>query len=139
MRYVLIYILFSSILSGCGVQVAKEAGKAIQSIDTSLKKINIIKKKEDKKIVIQKKHTKIEIVGKSEEQLITLLGAPNFIRNDGTALLMRFDQEQCIAYTFFNNQKKNTRVEYFELRNKKGNILKNKSDINNCLNSITKS
>ena len=61
MRYVLIYILFSSILSGCGVQVAKEAGKAIQSINTSLQTSGLLKKEEET-ITKQKKLVKIEML-----------------------------------------------------------------------------
>ena len=134
MRYVLIYILFSSILSGCGVQVAKEAGKAIQSINTSLQTSGLLKKEEET-ITKQKKLVKIELVNKDKNQIESLLGSANLIREDGSVLLMRFDRTECIIYTFLDNQ--NNKVKYFELRSKDGDLLKSKNDIDSCFKATS--
>ena len=134
MRYVLIYILFSSILSGCGVQVAKEAGKAIQSINTSLQTSGLLKKEEET-ITEQKKLVKIELVNKDKNQIESLLGSANLIREDGSVLLMRFDRTECIIYTFLDNQ--NNKVKYFELRSKDGDLLKSKNDIDSCFKATS--
>ena len=133
MRLLILYIFFSILLNGCTAEVAREAGKVIRSIDTTIKS----NKKENEKIIKQKKLTKIKIVGKNEKELINLLGEPSLIRKDGNIYSMRFNRNDCITYTYFNPKKNIPKVEYFELRNKDGELLENKSEINRCLKTVS--
>jgi len=133
MRWVIIYSFFSIIISSCTAEVAREAGKAIKSIDATFQS----NKKEKEKIVKQKKLTKIELVGKNEKELVKLLGTPSLTRKDGSIFSMRFNRDDCIAYTFFNSKKNIPEVEYFELRSKEGELLTNKSEINSCLKTVS--
>ena len=132
MRYVIYCTVFLIILNNCTtIDVARETGKVIKSIDKTFQ-ISNIKKNEEKKLAAQKKLTKINILGKNENQLISLLGKPDLIRIDRNTYSMRFDKKECITYAFFNKQANIPKVEYFELRNKKGELIRNKKDINNC-------
>ena len=49
---------------------------------------------------------------------------------------MRFDEENCLAYTYFDNNSDIKKVEYFEIRTKEGILLKNESDVSQCLNKL---
>ena len=137
MRYVIVCSIFFTIISGCTLEVAREAGKAIKSIDTTIQTHK--NKKETKKITKQKKVKKITLLGEKQEQLFSIFGKPNLIRKDGKTVLIRFDQESCITYTYFNKEDKAKKVEYFEIRNKNGDLLTEKSDISKCLSMFTES
>ena len=93
MRYIIIYSLFLIFAYSCTtVKVAREAGKAIKSIDNTItlsEKEKNIEKKEEKKIIEEKKDRekrnkqqkallKFSILGKESSQLITLFGKPKF-------------------------------------------------------------
>jgi len=135
MRLILIYSIFSLIFSGCTVEVARETGKAIKSIENTLK-LKEVKEEENKKVNIQKRVSTVNLIGKNQEQIVSLLGQPDLVRKDGLVYLMRFDRKECITFAFFNQKGSKVKVEYFELRNKNGDLLMNKSNIKKCFKDI---
>ena len=140
MRYVIVCSFFLAIISGCTLEVAREAGKAIKSIDTTFssgktEKANK-KQSEIKKTSKKKNKSEIKLVGKDEKKLFAILGRPNLIRKDGNTISMRFDEENCLAYTYFDNNSDIKKVEYFEIRTKEGILIKNESDVSQCLNKL---
>jgi len=141
MKYIINYTTIFLILSSCAsVEVARKTGKVIKSIDASIKEDRVIQDEEVNqaiqdegvKIENQKKYVEISLIGKSKEQLISKFGKPNLVRKNMSTYSMRFDKKNCLTYVFFNPNKENTVVEYFEIRNKKGKLILNKKDINNC-------
>jgi len=143
MRYIIVCSFFLAIISGCTLEVVREAGKAIKSIDTTINSGKV--KKTDKKQNERKKTSKkmnvsaINLIGKEQEQLFSMLGEPKLIREDGNVISMRFDQENCFAYTYFSKNSDIKKVEYFEVRTKKGDLLEKESDIYGCLNKFIQS
>ncbi len=152
MRYIIIYSLFLIFIYSCAtVKVAREAGKAIKSIDntiTSSGKDKNIVKKEEEEIIKEKKDRekrnkqqkallKFSVLGKESSQLISLFGEPEFIRESGNTILMRFENEICIAYAYIAKDDIKKKIRYFEIRDFKGNLISKKSDINYCLETFT--
>ena len=152
MRYIIIYSLFLIFVYSCTtVKVAREAGKAIKSIDNTItlsEKEKNIEKKEEKKIIEEKKDRekrnkqqkallKFSILGKESSQLITLFGKPKLIRESGNTILMRFNNSICIAYAYIAKDDIKQRVKYFEIRDLNGKLISKKSDINYCLKTFT--
>ena len=135
MRLILIYSIFSLIFSGCTVEVARETEKTIKSIENTLK-LKEVKEEENKKVNIQKRVSTVNLIGKNQEQIVSLLGQPDLVRKDGLVYLMRFDRKECITFAFFNQKGSKAKVEYFELRNKNGDLLMNKSNIKKCFKDI---
>ena len=143
MRYIIVYSFFLVIISGCTLEVAREAGKAIKSIDTTISSAKVKKtnekQNERKKTSKKINKSKIKLVGKEQEKLFSMLGKPELIRENGNIILMRFDEENCRAYTYFNKNSDTKKVEYFEVRTKEGVLLKKESDISQCLNEFIQS
>ena len=144
MRYVIIYSFFFIFINSCTVEVAREAAKAIKSIDATIKPEEDIRKKslyneESKDIEIQKKLIFKNLIGKNQSQIISMLGKPNLIRQDGKTFLMRFNSQKCIAYTYFKNKDDFSHVSYFELRDINGKLLRSKTEIDNCFDKIINS
>ncbi len=142
MRYTLLYSFFLVFIFGCTVEIAREAGKAIKSIDTTIqgkRDINIEKNNENKKKIKQKKLVQVNLIGKERKNLFSMLGKPSLIRENGKTISMRFDQKDCITYAYFNKVSNTNKVEYFELRTKNGELLTRKKDINRCLEKFTES
>ena len=133
MRYIIVCSFFLAIISGCTLEVVREAGKAIKSIDTTINSGKV--KKTSKKMNV----SAINLIGKEQEQLFSMLGEPKLIREDGNVISMRFDQENCFAYTYFSKNSDIKKVEYFEVRTKKGDLLEKESDIYGCLNKFIQS
>ena len=155
-----ILLLFSiiALLSNCtSVEIAKELSKATKSIKTSFD--NVIKssgdtnqkeifeeKNIDKKIIDQgivnlekekiikeqKKKTKINFLDKNFNEIKLMIGDPKLIRLDGNSRTLRFDNNFCQLFLFCNAKTKNSTIEYFEIRNKKGKLLINKEKIEKC-------
>ena len=141
MRYIIVYSFFLVIISGCTLEVAREAGKAIKSIDATIQSNESATLDTNKNKKIKKKYdlSTVNLIGKRQEQVFSIFGRPNLIRQNGNTILIRFDKENCIAYTYFNKENIEKRVKYFELRNKKGDLLRNEADIINCLNNFSQS
>jgi len=157
--YIFNYLLILFLYSCTTVEVAKELTKVTSSVKTSIKKISTANKeviepskeikeeelkKEKQKIITEKKKTKevvikqsqimkIEIIGKNIDQLKNEFGEPNFSRVDGNTKTIRFDTESCRLFVFFNTGLNKSKSKYFEIRNKNGNLIENKNDIEKCL------
>ena len=89
--------------------------------------------KEQKNIVeIQQKTSEINFLGNSLNEIKKILGESRLAREDGNAYMLRYDSKSCRLFLFFNLQIINKKVEYFELRDTKGNLLKSRQSIEEC-------
>ena len=155
-----LFFSFIILLPGCAsIEVAKEVNKVTTSIKKSV--TNIIKNKEkpiekedpkklekeielEKEIVKtekkkekklakqQKKIVKINFFSKTLDELRQDLGNPSLLRNDGGTQMARFDTMGCRLFFFFNSNLNLPRVEHFEIRDTKGNLIDKKEHIQNC-------
>lgn len=162
MRILLFFSLIIFLSNCASVEIAKEVTKATRSIKTSVtniiknssndnieelaknkkddKKIinyeiaNLEKeKKEKEKIIIeQKKVSKINFLGKNLNEVKLIIGEPNFLRTDGNSRTIRFDNNFCQLFLFSNAKIKNFKIEYYEIRNKNGELIINKEEIKKC-------
>ena len=105
-------------------------------IDQEIK--NLQKEKNEKNEIIkeQKKEAKITLLGKTSDEIILIFGEPNLIRIDGNSRTMRFDNNFCQLFLFSLAKLKSARVDYFEIRNKNGNLIINKKNIDKCYKSF---
>ena len=95
--------------------------------------IIIIEQKEQKNIVeTQHKTTEINFLGKSLNEIKKILGESKLAREDGNVYMLRYDSKNCRLFLFFNLQIINKKVEYFELRDTKGILLKSRQSIKEC-------
>ena len=158
MRAIFIFsIIIQFILTGCSsVEVAREVTKATKSIETSVKKLFKSKEEEEieQKITIekqeiieeqekisevvtkQKKVATLNLSYKTMKELKLLIGEPQLIRNDGNTTSARFDSKNCRLFVFMDSSLNKPRVEYYELRNDKGEMIENQKDIELCFNEI---
>ena len=155
-----LFFSFIILLSGCtSIEVAKEVSKVTTSIKKSVTNIiknkekpiekedpkklekeielekEIIKteKKKEKKLVKQQKQiVKINFFSKTLDELRQDLGNPSLLRNDGGTQMARFDTLGCRLFFFFNSNLNLPRVEHFEIRDTKGNLIDKKEHIQNC-------
>ena len=92
-----------------------------------------IEQKEKKYIVeTQWKTTEINFLGNSLNEIKKILGESKLAREDGNAYMLRYDSKSCRLFLFFNLQIINKKVEYFELRDTKGSLLKSRQSIEEC-------
>lgn len=92
-----------------------------------------IEQKEQKNIVeIQRKTTEINFLGNSLNEIKKILGESKLAREDGNVYMLRYDSKSCRLFLFFNLQIINKKVEYFELRDTKGSLLKSRQSIEEC-------
>ena len=97
------------------------------------KEIIIIEQKEQKNIVkTQQKISQINFLGNSLNEIKKILGEAKLAREDGNTYLLRYDSKSCRLFLFFNLQIINKKVEYFELRDTKGILLKSRQSIEEC-------
>ena len=88
---------------------------------------------EEKNIVAsQQKLAEINFIGKTENQILNLLGEPELSRIDGAVYTTRYNSDNCRLFLFFNQNIENKRVEYFELRNAKADLLNSKQSLEQC-------
>ena len=90
------------------------------------------KKKEKKLVKQQKQIVKINFFSKTLDELRQDLGNPSLLRNDGGTQMARFDTMGCRLFFFFNSNLNLPRVEHFEIRDTKGNLIDKKEHIQNC-------
>ena len=91
------------------------------------------RKKEEKNIVeSQQKLAEINFIGKTEGKILSLLGQPQLSRVDGSVYTLRYDSDNCRLFLFFNKSSTNKRVEYFELRGGKADLLNSKQALEQC-------
>ena len=97
------------------------------------KEIITIEQKEQKNIIeIQQKISQINFLGNSLNEIKKILGESKLAREDGNIFMLRYDSESCRLFLFFNLRVINKQVEYFELRNTKGNLLESRQSIEEC-------
>ena len=97
------------------------------------KEIVEVEKTRQKKVVKKQKEViKINFVGKTINEIYMRLGDPNLFRLDGNTQTMRYDSNTCRLFLFFNSTIPIPRVDYFEMRDEKGNLIKEKINIENC-------
>ena len=97
------------------------------------KEIVEVEKTRQKKVVKKQKEViKINFVGKTINEIYMRLGDPNLFRLDGNTQTMRFDSYTCRLFLFFNSTIPMPQVNYFEMRDEKGNLIKEKVNIENC-------
>ena len=160
MRIFLFLILSLSVWGCSTVEVTKEVIKVTNTVTDQVKKsisndeaelekkidtkaieeeIEIIKesKEEEENIVeSQQKLVEIYFIGKTEIEIINLLGEAELKRTDGAIYTLRYDSVNCRLFLFFNQEIKNKRVEYFELRNTKAKLLNSKELLEGCYREL---
>ena len=158
---IFLFLLLSLSIWGCStVEVTKEVIKVTNTITDQVKEaipkkgveeqeavdqileekkieeeIEIIEEtqEEEKNIVAsQQKLAEINFIGKTENQILKLLGEPQLSRIDGAAYTKRYNSDNCRLFLFFNKKIENKRVEYFELRNNKADLLNSKQSLEQC-------
>ena len=94
----------------------------------------IEEKKELEKNIIenQQKLADINFIGNSENIIFELLGEAQLSRIDGSVYTLRYDSNNCRLFLFFNQKTNIKRVEYFELRNSKAELLNSKDSLESC-------
>ena len=155
-----LFFSFIILLPGCtSIEVAKEVNKVTTSIKKSV--TNIIKNKEkpiekedpkklEKEIELEKEIIKTEKkkekkLAKQQKKIVEVnffstpldelrqdLGNPSLLRNDGGIQMARFDTLSCRLFFFFNSNQNLPRVQHFEIRDTKGNLIDKKEHIQNC-------
>ena len=114
-------------------QIEAEIEVEIEAEIEAEKEIIIIAQKEQKNIVkTQQKISQINFLGNSLNEIKKILGEAKLAREDGNTYLLRYDSRSCRLFLFFNLQIINKKVEYFELRDTKGNLLKSRQSIEEC-------
>ncbi|MBD1147374.1 hypothetical protein IDH28_00900 [Pelagibacterales bacterium SAG-MED31] len=101
--------------------------------------IEIIEEKQElEKNIIenQQKLADINFIGKTENIIYELLGEAQLSRIDGSVHTLRYDSDKCRLFLFFNQETNNKRVEYFELRNAKAELLNSKQALEGCYNEL---
>ena len=97
------------------------------------KEVVEVEKKRQKKVVKKQKEViKINFVGKTLNEIYMRLGDPNLFRLDGNTQTMRYDNNTCRLFLFFDSTIPIPQVGYFEMRDEKGSLIKEKFDIENC-------
>ncbi|MDC6447497.1 hypothetical protein PQZ42_00310 [Alphaproteobacteria bacterium] len=158
---IFLFLSLSLFVWGCStVQVTKEVIKVTNTITNKVKhsvpqkenenkvvldetinkkeieeEIIIIKKKQEKEkkiIESQQKLVKINFIGKTENKIFNLLGQAQLIRVDGSVYTLRYNSNNCRLFLFFNQEKNNKIVEYFEIRNIKAELLNSKKSLEQC-------
>ena len=94
--------------------------------------VEVEKTRQKKVIKKQKEVIKINFVGKTINEIYMRLGDPNLFRLDGNTQTMRFDIDTCRLFLFFNSTIPMPQVNYFEMRDEQGNLIKEKVNIENC-------
>ena len=97
--------------------------------------IEIIEEKQElEKNIIenQQQVADINFIGKSEYIIFELLGEAQLSRIDGSVYTLRYDGDNCRLFLFFNQEANIKRVEYFELRNNKAELLNSKDSLESC-------
>ena len=158
---IFLFLTLSLLVWGCStVEVTKEIIKVTNTVTENVKKtipkkeseeesvveeiieekeieeeIEILEeKKEIEKNIIenQQKLADINFIGKTENIIFDLLGKAQLSRIDGSVYILRYDSEKCRLFLFFNQKASEKRVEYFELRNDKAELLNSKQALEGC-------
>tara|TARA_B100000965_G_scaffold307222_1_gene266154 strand:+ start:480 stop:986 length:507 start_codon:yes stop_codon:yes gene_type:complete len=155
------FFILSLLVFGCStVEVTKEVIKVTNTVTDKVKEsvtqkkegtesvveeiieekeieeeIEIIEEKQelDRNIIEnQQKLADIKFIGKAESVIYKLLGTAQLSRIDGSVYTLRYDSNNCRLFLFFNQDINIKRVEYFELRNDKAELLNSKESLKDC-------
>ena len=158
---IFLFLTLSLLVWGCStVEVTKEVIKVTNTVTDKVKdsvlqkkegtesvveeiveekeieeEIEIIEeKKELEKNIIenQQKVADINFIGKSKNTIFELLGEAQLSRIDGSVYTLRYDGNNCRLFLFFSQETNIKRVEYFELRNNKAELLNSKDSLQGC-------
>ena len=158
---IFLFLTLSLLVWGCStVEVTKEVIKVTNTVTNKVKgtvsekeekkesvveeiieekeieeEIEIIQEKQElEKNIIenQQKLADINFIGKSENIIFELLGRAQLSRIDGSVYTLRYDSNNCRLFLFFNQETNIKRVEYFELRNNKAELLNSKDSLEGC-------
>ncbi len=158
---IFLFLILSLFVWGCStVEVTKEVIKVTNTISEKVKdsapkkdtiekevfdeiidekeiekEIEIIeeKQKKEKNIVAsQQKLAEINFIGQTQNKILNLLGQPQLSRIDGAVYTLRYDSDSCRLFLFFNQTSTKKRVEYFELRGTKTELLNSKQSLEQC-------
>ncbi len=158
---IFLFFLLSLLVWGCStVEVTKEVIKVTNTVTNKAKEsvsqkqeetesfeeeiieekeieeeIEIIEEKQElEKNIIenQQKLADINFIGKNENIIFELLGEAQLLRIDGSVYTLRYDSNNCRLFLFFNQKTNIKRVEYFELRNSKAELLNSKDSLESC-------
>ncbi len=158
---IFLFITLSLLVWGCStVEVTKEVIKVTNTVTDKVKG-SVLQKEEDTESIVeeiveekeieeeieiieekqelekniienQQKVTDINFIGKSENIIFELLGEAQLSRIDGSVYTLRYDGDNCRLFLFFNQETNIKRVEYFELRNNKAELLNSKDSLESC-------
>ena len=112
------------------VVMKKNSDKKI--IDKEIATLEIEKKEKEKIIIEQKNKTVLNFLDKNSDEVRLMIGNYTLMRIDGNTRTTRFDNNYCQLFLFSNAESKNAEVKYFEIRNKKGNLIVESEKIKNC-------
>ena len=70
------------------------------------------------------------------EEIKQLIGLPIMTRKDGKTIIARYNSSNCRLFIFMNSSLKVPRVEYYELRNNKGELIDQQNKIRLCFKEI---
>ena len=158
---IFLFLTLSLLVWGCStVEVTKEVIKVTNTVTGKIKEsvpkkengqeaiiVDIIEEKEieeeieileekkeiEKNIIEnQQKLADINFIGKTENTIFDLLGKAQLSRIDGSVYTLRYDSKKCRLFLFFNQEANDKRVEYFELRNDKAELLNSKQALEGC-------
>jgi hypothetical protein len=143
MKFFFIIIIIFMQISCTTIEVAKEVSRASNSVKKSVSNIiNSIekdkenlsdeKKKEKKLVIEQKKNLKIDFINKQIGDFIVKIGDPDLSRVDGDTQIIRYDNKNCRLFLIFNKNDKLKKIKYYEIRDKKGNLITKKNDVQKC-------
>ena len=162
---IFLFLTLSLLVWGCStVEVTKEVIKVTNTVTDKVKdaipnneneedtiieeiveendieeEIEIIEEKQDdeKSIVeSQQKSSEINFIGKTEDNILNVMGAAHLSRIDGSVYTLRYDSINCRLFLFFNKDAAIKRVEYFELRNDKAELLRSEKSIEQCYKEL---
>ncbi len=158
---IFLFLILSLLVWGCStVEVTKEVIKVTNTITDKVKESipkeeNVIEEiieekeiEEEKEIIEEKqeiekniienqqKLTEINFIGETEKTIFGLLGEAQLSRIDGAIYTLRFDSDNCRLFLFFNQESNNKRVEYFEFRNEKAELLNSKQALEKCYEEL---
>jgi len=158
---IFLFLTLSLLVWGCStVEVTKEVIKVTNTVTDKVKG-SVLQKEEDTKSIVeeiveekeieeeieiieekkelekniienQQKVVDINFIGKSENIIFELLGEAQLSRIDGSVYTLRYDGDNCRLFLFFNQETNIKRVEYFELRNNKAELLNSKDSLESC-------
>ena len=158
---IFLFLTLSLLVWGCStVEVTKEVIKVTNTVTNKVKgtvsekeekkesvvqeiieekeieeEIEIVEEKQElEKNIIenQQKLADINFIGKGENIIFELLGEAQLSRIDGLVYTLRYDSNNCRLFLFFNQKTNIKRVEYFELRNSKAELLNSKDSLESC-------